>query len=147
VEAAGARRAAAEQGVEAMRNEVGAMVEELAIDTHREEEQLALVETGLLPQAEGAYAASRASYATGQGGLLELLDNQMNLYNLELQRLMLLAERGRSVAELEYMVGGPHSGGPHSGGPHSGGPHSGGPHSGGPLTAAPAGPEVDTSVE
>jgi len=127
VEAAGARRAAAERGVEAMRNELGAMVEEHTIDIHRAEEQLTLVETGLLPQAEGAYAASRSSYATGMGSLLELLDNQMNLYNLELQRLMLLAERGRSVAELEYTVGGPHSGGP--------------------LTAVPAEPEVDTSVE
>ncbi len=122
VEAAEARRAAAEREVEAMRNELGAMVEEHATDVRRVDEQLALLETGLMPQAEGAYAAARASYATGMGELTELLDNQMNLYNLELQRAMLLAERGRSMAELEYMVGGP-------------------------LTAVPAEPEVATGVE
>jgi outer membrane protein TolC len=72
----------------------------------RAEEQLALVDTGLLPQAEGAYAASRASYATGMGDVLSLLDNQMNLYNLELQRVMLLRDRERAIAEIEYLVGG-----------------------------------------
>jgi cobalt-zinc-cadmium efflux system outer membrane protein len=123
VEAAEARRAAAEREVEAMRNELGAMVEEHATDVRRADEQLALLETGLMPQAEGAYAAARASYATGMGELAELLDNQMNLYNLELQRAMLLAERRRLVAELEYVVGGP-------------------------LTASPAAePEVETGVE
>ena len=106
VEAAQARRRAAESDAEAMRNELPAMVDEMLIDIGRAEEQLALLETGLLPQAEGAYAASRASYATGRGDLLDVLDNQMNLYNLEVQRAMLLAEWERSLAEVEYVVGG-----------------------------------------
>jgi cobalt-zinc-cadmium efflux system outer membrane protein len=106
VEAAQAMRRAMESEVQAMRNELPAMAEEMLIDIARTEEQLALLETGLMPQAEGAYAASRASYATGKGELLDLLDNQMNLYTLELQRAMLLAERERALAELEYVVGG-----------------------------------------
>jgi len=106
VRAATAERGAAERDVEAMRNELVSMAEETAIDIGRAEEQLALVETGLLPQAEGAYAASRASYATGMGDVLSLLDNQMNLYNLELQRAMLLRDRERAVADVEYLVGG-----------------------------------------
>ncbi len=107
VEAAQARRRAAESDVEAMRNDLPAMVDEMVIDIRRAEEQLVLLETGLMPQAEGAYAASRASYAAGKGELLDLLDNQMNLYSLELQRVMLLAERERTLAELEYALGGP----------------------------------------
>jgi len=106
VEAAQAMRRAMESEVQAMRNELPAMADEMLIDIGRAEEQLSLLETGLMPQAEGAYAASRASYATGKGELLDLLDNQMNLYNLELQRAMLLAERERARAELEYVVGG-----------------------------------------
>ena len=106
VEAAQAMRRAMESEVAAMRNELPAMADEMLIDIGRAEEQLSLLETGLMPQAEGAYAASRASYASGKGELLDLLDNQMNLYTLELQRAALLAERERALAELEYVVGG-----------------------------------------
>ncbi len=118
VEAGVARREAAGQDLEAMRNELLARVEELVIETMREEEQIALLDTGLLPQAEGALASSRAAYATGQVEFLTLLDNQMNLYNLELQRVRLMADHERDLAELEYAVGGPVEGRP---GPEAGG--------------------------
>lgn len=106
VRGARAERDAAARDVQAMENELSAVVEEMVIDIGRADEQLALVETGLLPQAESAYAASRASYGAGTGEVLDLLMNQMNLYNLELQRAMLLAQRERAAAELEYAVGG-----------------------------------------
>jgi len=106
VRGAGAEREAAARDVDAMLNELAAMVEETVIDVGRADEQLALVETGLLPQAESAYAASRATYATGTGEVLDLLMNQMNLYNLELQRTMLLRQREQAMADLEYTVGG-----------------------------------------
>jgi outer membrane protein TolC len=106
VRAARAEREAAARDVDAMVNELSAMVEETLIDIGRADEQLALVETGLLPQAESAYAASRATYATGTGEVLDLLMNQMNLYNLELQRVMLLRQREQAIAALEYTVGG-----------------------------------------
>jgi outer membrane protein TolC len=106
VRAARAEREAAARDADAMVNELFAMVEEMVIDIGRADEQLALVETGLLPQAESAYAASRATYATGTGEVLDLLMNQMNLYNLELQRVMLLRQREQAIAALEYTVGG-----------------------------------------
>ena len=106
VKAAQATRAAAQQDVGSMSNELGAMIEESLIELRRQEEQLALVETGLLPQAEGALAASRASYITGQGEVLNLLDSQMNLYNLQLERVRLITDHERTLAELEYLAGG-----------------------------------------
>ena len=106
VRGARAEQEAAAHDLEAMQNELSAMIEETAIDIGRADEQLSLVETGLLPQAESAYAASRATYATGTGEVLDLLMNQMNLYNLELQRVMLLMQRERAMADLEYTVGG-----------------------------------------
>ena len=107
VKAAEARRSAAELEAAAIRNGVMGRIEELVVELVREDEQIALLETGLLPQAEGALASSRAAYATGQVELLTLLDNQMNLYSLELQRLRLIADHERDVSELEYLVGGP----------------------------------------
>jgi outer membrane protein TolC len=106
VRGAKAQQEAAARELEAMQNEVSGMVEEMVIDIQRADEQLSLAETGLLPQAEGAYAASRSSYATGKGEVLDLLMNQMNLYNLELQRVMLLMQRERAIADLAYTVGG-----------------------------------------
>jgi outer membrane protein TolC len=106
VRGAKAQHEAAARDVDAMVNELSAMVEEMAIDIARADEQLALVETGLLPQAESAYAASRATYATGTGEVLDLLMNQMNLYNLELQRVTLVRQREQAIADLEYTVGG-----------------------------------------
>ena len=106
VEAGTARRVAAELDLEAVLNELVARIEGLVIDTVRENEQIALLETGLLPQAEGALASSRAAYATGQVEFLTLLDNQTNLYNLELQRVRLIADHEADLAELEYAVGG-----------------------------------------
>jgi outer membrane protein TolC len=116
VKAAQATRAAAEQDVQSMSNELAAMIEETVIMVQRAEQELSLVETGLLPQAEGAVAASRATYATGQGDILSLLDNQMNFYNLQLQRIMLLRDHEQGLAELEYLVGGRLAGGEVGGG-------------------------------
>jgi outer membrane protein TolC len=105
VEAAGAERRAREAEVEALRNELSARVEELVIELRRLGVQIALLETGLLPQAEGALSSSYSAYRTGQVELLTLMDNQMNLYNLQLQRIALMAERERDLAELDYVVG------------------------------------------
>jgi len=106
VKASQAARRAAEQEVETMRNELASLITEITIEVLRDDQQLALLDTGLLPQAEGALAASRATYATGRGDILSLLDNQMNLYHLQRQRVMLIAEHERKLAELEYLVGG-----------------------------------------
>jgi len=105
VKVAQASRLAAEQDLAAMQNELSGMIEEMVIEVQRTADQLSLVETGLLPQAEGAVAASRASYAAGQGEILDLLDNQMNLYDLQLERVSLLADHERGLAEIEYLVG------------------------------------------
>jgi outer membrane protein TolC len=104
--AAQAQKRAAEQGIAAELNAVLARVEELSIELGRTEDQLSLVETGLLPQAEGALAASRAAYATGMTESVSVLGNQLNLYNLQLQRAQLLREHEQGLAELEYEIRG-----------------------------------------
>ena len=106
VAAAQAGQSAAAQDVVAMRNELGQMVESMIIDVKRADQRLSLVETALLPQAEGALASSRASYETGQLPFVSLLDNQMSFYNQQIRRAELLQDRERSLAELEYLAGG-----------------------------------------
>lgn len=105
VRGAKAERAATESDLAAMRNELAAMVEEMTLEVHRAEEQLSLLDTGLLPQAEAAYASARASYAATAAPMSELLDAQMNLRNLQLQRATLIYERERALADLDYATG------------------------------------------
>jgi outer membrane protein TolC len=112
VMAAGALRKAAEADLSALVNELEARAEELVVRVGRLRDQIALAETGLLPQAEGALASSRAAYATGRVEFLTVIDNQINLYNLHLERIRLLAEHEQSLAELEYLTGGSAAGRP-----------------------------------
>ena len=107
VAGAQAQRLAAASNLEALLNEITAETDELLVEIMRDDEQLSLLETGLLPQAEGALASSMAAYATGQVSFLTLIDNQMNLYQLQLQRLDLIADHERNLADLEYLVGEP----------------------------------------
>ncbi len=102
-----AQRLAAASSLEALRNEITARTDEVLVEIARDDEQLSLLETGLLPQAEGALASSLAAYATGQVSFLTLIDNQMNLYQLQLQWLDLIADHERNLADLEYLVGEP----------------------------------------
>jgi outer membrane protein TolC len=76
-------------------------------DVRRAEEQLCLLDTGLLPQSEGAVAAARSAYGVGTGSITALLDSQMSFLNFHLQRSRLLAEREINLAELTYLVGCP----------------------------------------
>jgi cobalt-zinc-cadmium efflux system outer membrane protein len=104
--AAQAEHRGSQQSLQVALNAIPSRIEELTIEIQRSDEQLSLVETGLLPQAEGALAASRAAYVTGKTTLLNVLSNQLNLYNLQLERVQLLREHEQNLAELEYETSG-----------------------------------------
>lgn len=106
VKAAEARQKAAEADLRADTNSISARIQQLLAETRVEEDRIALVETGLLPQAEGAVAASRSAYATGKLQILAVLDNQMNFYSLQLERVGLVRDREQRMAGLEYEVKG-----------------------------------------
>jgi outer membrane protein TolC len=104
--AARADQTGVEQSTAAQINDITARLVELAVEIERAEEQLSLVETGLLPQAEGALAASRSAYTTGKTDVINVLSNQLSLYNLLLERAQLLREHEQNVAEYEYELNG-----------------------------------------
>jgi len=106
VRAAEAERTADQQQLQALLNAIPSQLAEVVIEVKRAEEQLSLVETGLLPQAEGAVAAARSAYVAGRTDALSLLANQLNLYNLQLERAQLLRQHEQSLAELEYQASG-----------------------------------------
>lgn len=105
--AAAAAKCAALEDVSAMRNELVSMIRQRVNDIRAADQQLVLLETGLLPQSEGAVAAARSAYVVGRGSITAMLDSQMSFLNLQLQRSRLTAERESNLAELTYLIGKP----------------------------------------
>lgn len=104
-QAAAAAKNAALEEVSARRNELVSMIRQRVNEVRRADEQLCLLDTGLLPQAEGAVAAARSAYLVGKGSITALLDSQMSFLNYRLQRSRIIAEREINLAEINYLVG------------------------------------------
>lgn len=102
---AGAMRAMAQSDLSAMRADTRARVAELYADFTRARNLGSLYRTAVLPQAESAVTASLASYRVGAVNLMTLLDNQMTVNRYRQELFVLEAELGKSLAELEMLIG------------------------------------------
>ncbi|MBL8984433.1 MAG: TolC family protein [Gemmatimonadetes bacterium] len=102
---AGAMRAMAQSELAAMRAETRARVAELHADFKRARNLRALYLTAVLPQAQAAVTSALASYRVGTVNLMTLLDNQMTVNRYQQELFVLDAELGKTVAELEMLVG------------------------------------------
>ena len=69
------------------------------------EEQIALFEKALLPQAEQALRATEEAYATGTTGVLDLLDSEEVLLDVRLGLVRLETEYMKGLAEMERTIG------------------------------------------
>lgn len=74
-----------------------------AITTIRE--RIHLLETGLLPQASQALRASLAGYQVGEVDYLNVLDNQVKLFDIEMDLVRLRADYWKEIAEIEFLAG------------------------------------------
>lgn len=71
------------------------------------DEQIALFEKTLLPQAEQALRSTEAAYSTGTLGVLDLLDSERVLLNVRLGLAQLASDYMKSLAEMERAIGAP----------------------------------------
>jgi cobalt-zinc-cadmium efflux system outer membrane protein len=65
----------------------------------------ALIDSGLLPQAQQSLESSRSGYEVGRVDFPSLLDSQVRLLNAELRRVRAQADRRAAFAALEAAVG------------------------------------------
>jgi outer membrane protein TolC len=65
----------------------------------------ALLETGLVPQAQQSLEASRSAYKVGRIEFLSLLDSQVRLLEAELRLARARADKRRAFAALEAAAG------------------------------------------
>lgn len=69
------------------------------------QDQVALYRNSLIPQAEDTYKASQAAYTTAKTDLISLLDSERSLLATRLGLVLMQAQLGKSLAELERAVG------------------------------------------
>lgn len=91
--------------LEVATREVFFTISDLAAELQRREQQIELFETGILPQAEQSLESARSAYQVDKVDFLTLLDNQMTLFNLEIEHFRILTEYEKNVARLQLAVG------------------------------------------
>lgn len=88
-----------------VRNGVYAELETLRSDIERNKRRLDLYRTGILPQARQSLESAIAGYQTDKVDFLTLLNNQINLFNFELDYFRILSDYHINLARLEAAVG------------------------------------------
>lgn len=104
---AGAMRRMAEADLGAMQAETRARVIELAAAIRRSGRLSRLYRDTVLPQAAATVTSALAAYQVGQVDFMTVLDNQMAVNRYRTELIVLDAEGGRAVAELEMLLASP----------------------------------------
>lgn len=102
---AAAMRAMAQAELDDMRAQVDARIGELLAELERTRTLLGLYRTEILPQARANVQASFSSYRVGSVDFMTLVDAQMTVNEYEQEFYGLMAEYGRSIADLEMAIG------------------------------------------
>ncbi len=107
VREAQAQVSANKNALKGMEAQVRGQIQETLGKLKANQERLLLYETGLLPKLQEALKASEASYRSGKGGFLLLLDTRRQYQDTSLEYERVRAERESLTAELERAVGVP----------------------------------------
>jgi outer membrane protein TolC len=88
-----------------LQNDTSARIHELFAEVKMYEEQARLYEHSLIPQAEQALRSAEIAYIAGKTDFLSILDGERMLIQLKTAFAKLTADRGKSLARLERVVG------------------------------------------
>jgi outer membrane protein TolC len=87
------------------RNEKSLEVKDAALMAEAARQAKALLETGLIPQAELAFESALKNYQSGSVDFLALIDAARELKRTKLEYIKTLSEYGKRIAALERAVG------------------------------------------
>ena len=107
VQEASARREAAREAYRNTINEVDLAIRSIGLRLTMVEEQIALFEKALLPQAEQALHSAEEAYSTGAAGVLDLLDSEEVLLDVRLGLARLKTDYMKALADMERAIGSP----------------------------------------
>ena len=104
-----ARAAVTEQDAElaALRTKAFGQIKEALAEAEAAQKFAALYQNSLRPQAEATLHAAVIAYENNQTDFLNLLDSQMAVIDIELNRIQAIADFNSRLADLELAVGAP----------------------------------------
>jgi len=97
--------AATEEKYTAAKNEVLFQIENAFSELEKDNKLIDLYETGIIPQASQSLNAAVSGYQVDKVDFLTLLNNQMTLFNYEMEYFRVLSDHEKSLAKLEFAVG------------------------------------------
>lgn len=90
---------------EDVRREILFQVQEICLGVDRHGKQAELFRTAILPQAQQSLKSAMAGYQVDKVDFLTLLNNQVSLFQFEIEHYHHLIEREKKLAELEAVIG------------------------------------------
>jgi cobalt-zinc-cadmium efflux system outer membrane protein len=97
--------ASTEEKYAAVKNEVLFQIENAFSELEKNNKLIDLYETGIIPQASQSLNSAISGYQVDKVDFLTLLNNQMMLFNYEMEYYRVLSDHEKSLAELEVAVG------------------------------------------
>lgn len=97
--------AAAEADLEAEENELHAEITRALAEIERQHANADLLTRAILPQVRATFVSASASYQSGRGELLGVLDAMRAMFAAETMYARTLAELAKAIAELQALVG------------------------------------------
>ena len=94
-----------EEKYDAIKNEVLFQIENGLTELQKNEKLIDLYKTGIIPQASQSLNSALSGYQVDKVDFLTLLNNQMTLFNYEMEYYRVLTDYEKSLAELEVAVG------------------------------------------
>ena len=98
---------AAKKEKEALVQETIFQVEKLFFEVAQRKEQYELYRSRIVPESEAALVSSRRSYEANEVDYLNVITNELNLFQVQLLMLQYFFEHEKKIAELEMAVGKP----------------------------------------
>jgi outer membrane protein TolC len=88
-----------------MRNNVFFQIKDLLAEIEKSREEIELFKTGLIPQSRASLESALAGYGVNKVDFLTLVNNEITLYNYELDYYRAITNFENKLAELEAAIG------------------------------------------
>ena len=80
-------------------------MQEICLEVDRHWKEAELFRTAILPQAQQSLESAMAGYQVDKVDFMALLDNQVSLFQFEIETYHHVIQREKKLAELEAVVG------------------------------------------
>lgn len=94
-----------QHGYQNVRNQINSELEKFLTAVEKDKRLLDLYKTGIIPQASQSLNSAISGYQTDKVDFLTMLNNQVTLFNYELDYYRILSDYNTGIANLEVLTG------------------------------------------